>query len=67
MDFVEVQKLPLTSIGKIDLAALKRIAILHDLNVHGGTEVAADWGIHGFSHWLPKAFSTRLVAIERLS
>lgn len=26
-DFIEVQKVPLTSIGKLDLAALKRIAI----------------------------------------
>ncbi|MEQ1825330.1 MAG: AMP-binding protein [Pirellula sp.] len=31
-DFVEVQKIPLTSIGKLDLAALKRIALAHTVD-----------------------------------
>lgn len=35
-DFVQVQSLPLTGIGKLDLAALKRIAIAHERDSHGG-------------------------------
>jgi len=31
-DFIEVQSLPLTSIGKLDLASLKRIALSHEFN-----------------------------------